>query len=422
MGATGKVGVGGGGDDRVITHVFLDGGKASVPAAARTELLEAYAKDIAAGRVVHAVERTIAGGSYRMFADIDLPTPADLSSVVWRALDALPAALKESGDIVVCTRSVHGGKTGAHLVWEGDDVRVDDPTATALRDEWVRSLYKGDGADDWESIIDASVYRRNGLRMPWSYKRGGDALAVYVPTQVASFAPPCDDTVVLSIDPIPAIDVGSGAAVLSWLGRTSIMADAEGPLSSRLVAAAATAACAGEPTAAKKKHAAAKKTTAKKAPKRDRREDGDAEDEEEDVGDEVVVVLSTEERAALAAALPTVYAACEVGARCRRVRGGLVASSTSRFCHEVGREHGSNHVFFEFRQSSATNKTRVAIAQRCHKCSDARVALPASVDPVVVELVLEKQSTKTKKKRRVPSLVPSSSSSAAAYWMAKLGR
>jgi hypothetical protein len=427
-GGGGKLGGGKGGavvDDRVITHVFLDGGKASVPAAARTELLEAYSMDVAAGRVVHAVERTIAGGSYRMFADIDLPSPGDLTSVVRRALEALPAALKESGDVVVCTRSVHGGKTGAHLVWDGgDDVRVDDRTASALRDAWVRALYEKDppgGASDWESIVDASVYRRNGLRMPWSYKRGGDALAVYVPTHVASWGSTSDDEPTLSVAAVPAIDVGSAAEVLRWLLRTSLVAggrDDSPHVSARLTAAAAAFATAAAPSAP------IKKTAVAKVHKRDR-DVGEGDGEGVGVGEGVgsAVVLSAEERAALTAALPAVYAACEVGARCRRVRGGgLVASSTSRFCHEVGREHGSNHVFFEFKQSSVKRR-QVAVVQRCHKCADARVELPASADPVVAGLLLEEKTTKAKKTRRpTPSLVPSSSCSAAAYWMAKLNR
>ena len=330
-------------DDRVVTHVFLDGGKASVTSPEdREAFLEAYARDVVVGRPLHVVERAI-GTSYRMFVDIDLPVvvgKADyLTKTIRAALSCAPAALRV-GEVSVCTRSALDGKTGAHLVWS-DHLRVDDASAKSLRGKWIDALLLRQidagfddedetGYVDWNKVIDESVYRRNGLRMPWSLKRGGSTVAAYVPTHIATW----DATETLQLrewdtpwdHPSPLLEDD----VIDRLRRTSIDA-----LDSKGVSAAAAA-------------AAAVSAPAKNAKRRLGSSRGSDADDEADEADQqirkkkkkpqadVSIDLTAEERIVLYDALPQdLYAGCEVGMRClRRIEKGcgLTVSCSSRYC------------------------------------------------------------------------------------------
>ena len=117
---------GGGGP---LTHVFLDGGRARVPPGEpASRLLDVYA-ECCASSGVHLVER--AHGTYRMFADLDVPPAAlegttTLEGLVARALLGAPKEL--ASPCAVCLRHPRapGDKGGAHVVWA--DVPVDDAT------------------------------------------------------------------------------------------------------------------------------------------------------------------------------------------------------------------------------------------------------------------------------------------------------
>lgn len=172
--------------DHPPTHVFLNGGKALIPEDNLTEFYEAYAKDIQRGTPLFVVERT--NMSYRMFADFDinlsttsLPT-VNVITLVEYALSKFPFPSRSGNEVTVCVRNVHKGKTGAHLVWT--DLRVNDEQARELRHAWLNALE--DPA--WKDTIDEAVYRRNGLRMPWSQKPSdaGSMSAVYTPSHLWS--------------------------------------------------------------------------------------------------------------------------------------------------------------------------------------------------------------------------------------------
>jgi hypothetical protein len=175
------------------THVFLNGGKAYVEDTheARRGFLEAYAEDVLAGRPLYVVER--AGESYRMFADFDidldstqLPT-THVPTLVSHALSCFPNDLVQVHDdeaVTVCIKpkTENMKKIGAHLIWT--HLCVNDEIARGLRDAWVAAL---DPEAAWDATIDAAVYRRNGLRMPWSRKRDDlTGTGVYMPAFVWS--------------------------------------------------------------------------------------------------------------------------------------------------------------------------------------------------------------------------------------------
>jgi hypothetical protein len=183
-----------GSEPQTLTHVFLNGGRARVPPEAHDAFLAAYIDALMRGEVLHLVER--AHGTYRMFADLDVRAPSEmvraddvLKTAITHALRCLPPLLRVAAgdDILVLVRR-GAAKAGAHLVWP--ELYVDDRCALALRDAWARDCEREGAAAaststataiDWDTVIDASVYRRNGLRMPWSLKRGGTVDEVYEP-------------------------------------------------------------------------------------------------------------------------------------------------------------------------------------------------------------------------------------------------
>ena len=426
------------GDPTKATHVFLDGGKAAVPASAVDAMHAAYARDVAAGRRLHAVERTIVGGTYRMFADFDVQMDADdggerLRSILYRAIALLPTPMRQ-GEVVVCTRSYHAGKTGAHLIW-GDGCRVDDRAASAMRDEWAAALTRqqeelGIGDDivvvDWENTVDASVYRRNGLRMPWSHKVGGVQRAAYAPTHVVRMD---EDGVPRMAAISPAVDPRSEAEVRHWIGRTSVAAAAG--------EAGHDDAGGGETVVTSKRRRRRVVVVEGGGPVggcSDEECDGEDDTEACGGGGDDESKLSPAERTTLLAALPAaLYGNCKLGTTCRPRSmprtaggaGGITVSCSSRYCQAVGREHGSNHVYFDFLPPSPSDPpSRIQIVQRCHKCADARIVMPASTPDAAaaVARLLRKRAldAKKKKQKRAVSLTPATPAGAAAFWLARL--
>lgn len=317
-------------DGAPLTHVFLDGGKASVPPARAREFLDQYARALVAGEALYAVER-VHGGSYRMFADFDVPLDlmvgaspenqgesleepgAWLRSVVREALASAPPQLSK-GAVVVCCRSAAAGKTGAHLVWQ--DLYVDDDAAMALRDLWVEGCARAAPHFPWDSVIDAAVYRRNGLRMPWSLKRGGTAEAAYVPSMVYEYS----QEGVLRPEPQLAPDPMPASQVRAWLERATL--DAGG---GRAI----------DPDVAELSRGSGRQ------PRLGQGGGG---------GGAAAVAcpdLSRSQLDALRDLLPAPYKKCVVE-RVRRAHGGdgVLLYTDCRFCLHAGREHSSNRAYF----------------------------------------------------------------------------
>jgi hypothetical protein len=359
-----------------------------------------------------------------MFADLDVPSEApvgaaELEALVLEALEGAPDALLGPGgadEVVVLTREWHGGKTGAHMVWSDGDHRVDDAVALALRDAWVDRLERrigrrlpsgeeswsegaleappgevressGDAgasgesgasgeARDWGKIIDPAVYRSNGLRMPWSLKaRGGDRRTAYVPTHVARRR--ADGTVELArVGGCPA---GSGIEwFMEWVARCSLMArhpgergrDGQGQ------------GCSGDHEVSPRFRGLVGEGAQR------RKRAGGAAGGNTGTADRFGAGLPRTGCATVAVGLkgdgglaegelelPEVYRGVRLGAAyattCRG-RSVVVVPCSGRYCHGVGREHGSNHVWFELHRGGA-------VYQRCHgqgeRCKALRVLL-----------------------------------------------
>ena len=342
----------------VPSHVMLSGGKMKIPANMRSDpdspFLLSMAREIASGVPVHVVERTFARGTYRMFADLDVPRedPDEASEFLMDLLERAFTALPEElcvFPIVICTRKWHDGKIGAHLIWN-DDLRVDDDQAVDLRERWIQALGDED-REFWEKTIDEAVYRRNGLRMPWALKKGGHPNAAYVPTHVILE----DASTLERID--PPVDDRNFQEVGKWLSRASIHA----------LEADSSASSSSAPRKRKAIAPARKATTRKNTNAKDAAHlpQGDS------------FALSDEDAYQLLEILPKAYGIQDVnsiGARCKKICGNTVSilvSAKSRVCACAGREHSANHVYFELKSDGK-------ICQRCHsqKCEGKSFELP----------------------------------------------
>jgi hypothetical protein len=339
----------------------------NVPANMRSDpdspFLLSMARDIVAKNPVHVVERTYNNGSYRMFADLDIPTedpdPAFLIGLLNRAIDALTEPLRVF-PIVVCTRKWRDGKVGAHLVW-GDELRVNDELAIELRADWIESLEsRKEDSEFWEKTIDAAVYRRNGLRMPWALKKDGHPDASYVPTHVVLDGP---------MEPIePPIDVEDVHEVATWLARSSISAmepSAGGPSASNKTKGTNGVRRTGGTGANSIRRTVATKASTEASRRL-----------KEDTGGDDVFSLSDYHTRILMDALPKAYgitSISDIGIRCKRIGERILSifvSARSRVCAVAEREHSANHIYFELRKDGR-------VFQRCHstKCGGRGVEL-----------------------------------------------
>lgn len=185
-------------DGREATHLFLDGGKAAVPDDVNGTFLNAYAAAVVRApphqRPCIVELRTPV---FRMFMDMDacFSATADDTDVVTRATLVLlhvarlarEAFEEPAADVMeVCVASERKGcgdggfKQGFHVVWP--DVYAAPATALAFRQKLLETPLPDPWpfTNDPEKVFDASVFRSNGLRMPWSNKGRGDT-SHYIP-------------------------------------------------------------------------------------------------------------------------------------------------------------------------------------------------------------------------------------------------
>ena len=220
-----------------LSHVLMDGGVLSVPFDKLNEFHERYVESVKRGERLYVVEQK--SEKYNFFVDIDYKDRESLS------IDEVKDICK-----VICDKvKRHGGreciisiappkksgnltKTGVHLNWP--NFVVDQVSAIALREHILIALSKAKGSIDWNEIIDAAVYgnaerktKGSGFRMPWSYKRakhdacGGRGCAhcdkgkvdqlAYLPFFVYKPGPPL--SAILNIGQDPSLEILKMATV-----------------------------------------------------------------------------------------------------------------------------------------------------------------------------------------------------------------
>ena len=307
---------------QTLTHVFLNGGKANVPPEGLDEFYTLYASVVASGtNSLYAVERTPRGALYRMFSDFDiaLPTSEDngfLHTVLDEAFLHVPSRLCGEA-FTLCVRQAHGNKVGAHMVWPG--IAVDDTSAIELRNEWVAALPP---TRDWDHIIDAAVYKKNGLRMPWSLKRGGDQKSIYVPWRVLKVS-----NLGTGIDVIdeasPSSFSGSMSTIKAWLLSSSILLSSSSTTPTKVIQATAVVQNTTKRPRSVKKTAALPMSTI----------------------DDSTGTMSMGDAECLRNMLPASYASTEFHT-VKASEASHIFPCESRMCLTAGRQHTSNRIYF----------------------------------------------------------------------------
>ena len=163
-----------------LSHVLMDGGVLSVPFDKLNVFYEKYIEAVNQGEKLFIVEQK--SKTYNFFVDLDYKGDESLT------IEEIKNICK-----VICDKvKRHGGKeclisvappkkigtktkTGVHLNWPG--LVVDQASAIALREHILISLTRAKGSYNWSDIVDAAVYgsvsrqaKGSGFRMPWSLK------------------------------------------------------------------------------------------------------------------------------------------------------------------------------------------------------------------------------------------------------------
>ena len=223
------------------SHVLLDGGSLSVPCDRLNEFHDKYIESVSRGERLYVVEQKTE--TYNFFVDIDYKDKETLEiDEIWKICKVICDKVKRHGGkdclISVAQHKMCGEliKTGVHMNWPG--FVVDQGSAIALREHILIALSKAKGGvTNWNDIIDVAVYgdlhrktKGSGFRLPWSYKKAKhvacqgrgcsecdkgkiDQLA-YLPIFVYKPGPPF--STILRINPEPTIETLKMAIVRSY--------------------------------------------------------------------------------------------------------------------------------------------------------------------------------------------------------------
>lgn len=161
-----------------LSHVMMDGGVISIPFDKLNEFYKMYIKCIQKKEKVFVVEQKTQ--NFNFFMDVDYKDEEGLD------VDTIKTICR-----VICDKvNILGGqnclvsisepkkkdnlvKTGIHLNWPG--LVVNQQMALDIRKHVVSILSRIYSSKKWVEIIDISVYRGSGLRLPWSHKKGKHA-------------------------------------------------------------------------------------------------------------------------------------------------------------------------------------------------------------------------------------------------------
>lgn len=322
--------------DRPLTHVFYDGGRASVPPGPpRARFLEVYADALAAGHKPRMAEMTPPDAEFHAFADLDTKH-SEGDDDLTLASQMLRVFRDKGGPrfsrAVVCTKK--SGARGVHVVWlngdgdgEGDGkddrhhVPVSGGRMRELREACVREL--GGGA--WGHVFDAAVYSRRQatLRMAFSRPKEGDDH--YVPRFLWR-----ERHGTTSCERVEEADVAANLHV--WVRRCSILPVAEAPVVT-----------AAEEEGEEERDGVAKNNKKKTT---------------------LVTAADGEMRARIEGLLKLLPAPHRSSGVTSLTEGdyGFLLGLDSRFCHNLGREHKSNRVYLQIDGNG--------VGQRCYCTCD----------------------------------------------------
>lgn len=295
------------------THLFLDGGKARVPPEHQGTFLNVYANSVMKN------ERTCLSECrtevFKLFVDLDghakePPSQHTLEKVLTTFQSCAKAAFVcEDPCMVACTtdpkRTDKGIKYGMHLIFK--NVFVDALAAAAFR-EYTLSKLKDVEAfdDDWTTVFDAAVYKGSGLRMVFATKGPSDT-RTYVPA--------------FEVNNSGCATADGSKDIRKWVHATSIR-NIEQPATPCLI---------------------------------------DIETPQRSPAKDAVHVSLAEYKPAvdsLADVLPVQYVGQQFTGLVKLNESAYCLRSSSRYCHNIGKAHNSNNVYFEL--------TPQGLCQRCY--------------------------------------------------------
>lgn len=168
----------------LLSHLKLNGGKLYIPQNRQKQFQKLYAKDVENGFNHYLCEKKTE--TYKLFIDVDLLNNEALtdseilkySQCIQEVVLYYYSQLKPH--VIICTttpKPVESNgynyiKTGIHLIWP--DIIVSMENINWIRSAIIQYLKIKIGErpahDNWEKVIDDSVYKQNGLRMIYSSK------------------------------------------------------------------------------------------------------------------------------------------------------------------------------------------------------------------------------------------------------------
>lgn len=166
---------------RNLSHVLMDGGVLSVPFDRLDDFYETYIDAVRRGEHVFVVEQKT--DTYNFFIDIDYKDDDELDLEQVKIISRVICDKVSTFGGSTCVVSVQEPrlrdgqyKSGVHMNWPG--FVVNQESAVNLRDHIVDILSKVYRSKPWSKFIDNSVYgdiksrtRGSGFRLPWSHKK-----------------------------------------------------------------------------------------------------------------------------------------------------------------------------------------------------------------------------------------------------------
>lgn len=160
----------------------MDGGVLSVPCDKLDDFYRVYVESVKRGEPIFVVEQKTE--LYHFFADLDYKdqeplTLEEIKNICKIICDKVKSLGGKNCLVSIAEPKNVGGliKTGIHMNWEG--FVVNQESALALRHHIISSLELVFPENDWNEIVDVSVYgdsekktQGSGFRMPWSHKKG----------------------------------------------------------------------------------------------------------------------------------------------------------------------------------------------------------------------------------------------------------
>ena len=312
----------------------MDGGCLSITSDKLLSFQEEYVRAVKSGERIFVVEQKSRPG-FNFFVDFDYKTTeALLMSEGEEIVKIICNKVRNHGgrDCLVSAsppKDAGNGKTkyGIHLNFPG--LVVDQMSAVTLREHILCALYTMKPSSyNWDQIIDRAVYgcpikksKGSGFRLPWSYKKA--KCPVCMGKKESCMA--CDGTGRKIEEPYGPIyyhthkplsallPVKSQEITLEYLKMATVRTDSEIHVSI------------DSPTRVVKEEGSFTKEQTKN-----------------EVNDENA-------RAALEQFIQTTMegqGAARITRMYRQESGTLVVSTTSQYCENIGRDHGSNHVWF----------------------------------------------------------------------------